>query len=355
MARRKDYTRPFVVFAGAALLVGSIAATYKILGTRETQLASSGQPNPLVVQTPAFEPPKPIQIKTIAAKSDQPTTQPARPLNPTTAPSNVPPAPVARLSSTPSALFTEADARTKSDDLVAARDLLVRALDSKQLNESEKDEALRRLSQINETLIFSPRKFNSDQHAIQHTVKPGENMQKIAKGYDVTWQFIGRLNGINDPRKLQAGKSLKVIKGPFHAVISKKHFTLDVYIGKPDEAGSVFMKRFRVGLGQSDSTPTGVWNISSKLENPRYYNPRNEGPRVIEPDDPKNPLGERWIALEGAQGQAVGKTSYGIHGTIDPESIGQTKSMGCIRMLNEDVELVYDLLIPGKSTVTVVD
>ena len=54
-------------------------------------------------------------------------------------------------------------------------------------------------------------------------------------------------------------------------------------------------------------------------------------------------------------GQAVGKESYGIHGTIDPASIGQKKSMGCIRLLDDDIKLVYDMLVKDKSTVTVVE
>ena len=76
---------------------------------------------------------------------------------------------------------------------------------------------------------------------------------------------------------------------------------------------------------------------------------------MIEADDPKNPLGERWIGLTGIDGHAVGKQSYGIHGTIRPESIGKQESMGCIRLTNDDVAKVFELLVGGKSTVTVRD
>jgi lipoprotein-anchoring transpeptidase ErfK/SrfK len=61
------------------------------------------------------------------------------------------------------------------------------------------------------------------------------------------------------------------------------------------------------------------------------------------------------MGLEGTDGQAVGQRSYGIHGTIDPSSIGKQSSMGCIRLKNEDVEVVYKLLMAGKSTVIVRD
>jgi lipoprotein-anchoring transpeptidase ErfK/SrfK len=90
-----------------------------------------------------------------------------------------------------------------------------------------------------------------------------------------------------------------------------------------------------------------------KLKNPTYYSPRGEG--VISADDPKNPLGEFWIGLAGVDGHAVGKQSYGIHGTIEPDSIGKQASMGCIRMRNEDVAEVFELLVEGRSNVTIRD
>jgi lipoprotein-anchoring transpeptidase ErfK/SrfK len=125
--------------------------------------------------------------------------------------------------------------------------------------------------------------------------------------------------------------------------------------GEPRTPGSVYVTTYRVGLGRDDSTPTGKWLVEPqrKLKNPTYYSPRGEG--VIAADDPKNPLGEYWIALTGTDGQAVGKTSYGIHGTIDPTSIGKQSSLGCIRLRNEDIARVYEMLVPGKSTVLVRD
>ena len=45
--------------------------------------------------------------------------------------------------------------------------------------------------------------------------------------------------------------------------------------------------------------------------------------------------------------------SYGIHGTIDPDSIGKQSSMGCIRMKADDIAVVYDMMVEGKSMVLV--
>jgi len=129
---------------------------------------------------------------------------------------------------------------------------------------------------------------------------------------------------------------------------------MDIYLGGfPGEKSSMFVTEYQVGLGKDDSTPTGTWMVEAghKLKNPIYYSPRGEG--VIAADDPKNPLGGFWIGLAGTDGKAVGQESYGIHGTIEPDSIGKQSSMGCIRMPNEAIPVVYDMLVEGKSLVMV--
>ena len=44
---------------------------------------------------------------------------------------------------------------------------------------------------------------------------------------------------------------------------------------------------------------------------------------------------------------------YGLHGTIDPTSIGHAASEGCIRLNNKDVEELFDLVVPGSTKVTI--
>ena len=129
---------------------------------------------------------------------------------------------------------------------------------------------------------------------------------------------------------------------------------MDMYLGGlPGSKGSMYVTSFKVGLGRDDSTPTGLWAIEShaKLRHPTYYPP--EGGPPIDADDPKNPLGGFWIGLTGLEGQAVGKASYGIHGTIDPDSIGRQSSMGCIRLGAHDIAQVFSMLAEGKSMVRV--
>ena len=62
-------------------------------------------------------------------------------------------------------------------------------------------------------------------------------------------------------------------------------------------------------------------------------------------------LSQYWLGLVSRTEHAVGKMSYGIHGTIEPDSIGKQSSMGCIHAENEDVARnLQELLVEGKST-----
>jgi LysM repeat protein len=304
-----------------------------------------------VTVTPAQPAPQPLPVVETAAAPPiaQPTTRPA-PLLADRAVAQASPTP--QPSGNPIATANELIA---ADKLTQAREVLNDALirgDS-----SPEQAALIRsmLTDINQTLVFSPRRLPDDEHGGTYTVRSGDRMSKIASQYEVTWELLCRINGLSDPRKLRAGQALKVVHGPFHALVDKSEFRIELWQGTPAEHGSMFIASFPVGLGENSSTPTGTWLVETdkKIKNPTYFSPRGQG--VIDADDPKNPLGEYWIGLTGIDGQAVGKESYGIHGTIEPDSIGRQMSMGCIRMHNEDVVLVFEALVEGKSSVIIRD
>jgi lipoprotein-anchoring transpeptidase ErfK/SrfK len=244
------------------------------------------------------------------------------------------------------ALMASAEQAMSEGDLLLARAHFNEALDFG-LTAPDKVEARSHLRRLGRETIFSSRCVKGDPFAEYYVVKPGDNLLKIAKDHDVTPALLARINGIADINRIQAGRRLKVVQGPFHVRITKSTHTLDVYLG------DTFVEQFKVGLGAEDSTPSGKWIVKSKLKNPTYYPPRSGD--IVAADDPENPLGERWIGLDGIEGNAVGQMRYGIHGTIEPDSIGRDASLGCIRLYNEDVELLYDLLVPRKSTVLVVE
>ncbi|MFI5381897.1 MAG: L,D-transpeptidase family protein [Tepidisphaerales bacterium] len=273
-----------------------------------------------------------------------PTTRPAEPVavRPTTLPGN--------LTGNP---LVDARGLVDANQPLVARVLLNEALHAGKLSEADTAAAKTLMASLNQDLIFGRKFFADDPFQATYTVQFGDRLQKVAQNHDITWEFLCRLNGIADPKKVRAAQTVKIVKGPFHALVTKSKFTMDLYLGSPGEAGSLYLTSYAVGLGKDDSTPPGTWMVDPqrKLKKPTYYSPRGEG--VIPAGDPRNPLGDYWIGLTGVDGQAVGKLSYGIHGTIDPDSIGKMESMGCIRMRNEDVALVFELLLEGKSTVIV--
>ena len=211
---------------------------------------------------------------------------------------------------------SDARQRQEAGDLVGARDELNASLVSGHLSEADADAVRHQIADINQTLVFSPERTPNDPWAGGYRVESGERLATIAGKNSVTWQLLSRINHV-DPKRLRAGATIKIVKGPFFAVVTKGKFRMDLYFGgwRP---GSMYVRSFGVGLGKNDSTPTGTWQVQSgnKVLHPVYYSPDNHG--VIEANDPKNPLGGYWIGLEGVDGQAVDQHSYGIHGTIDP-------------------------------------
>ncbi len=255
-------------------------------------------------------------------------------------------APAASPSVAPSAVMAEASAAQAAGNLIQARRLLNQAADP--TSDAPEDlQVLQQLTKIADEVTFGPKILQNDPLVVKHVVEPGQNLQKIANLYKTTVPLICRVNNLSNPNSLRQGQSLKIALGPFHAVISKHNYRMAVY------CQDTLVRIFPVGLGAEGTTPSGRWTIRLKQLKPRYYPPR--GGKVLEPDDPANPLGGYWMELEGVEGAAVGEEHYGIHGTIDPESIGKNASMGCIRMRNEDVAFVYEMLVVHDSVVTVKD
>ena len=110
--------------------------------------------------------------------------------------------------------------------------------------------------------------------------------------------------------------------------------------------------RYGVAVGEEAMAFSGVATVGRKAEWPDWI-PTPEiqarlGPypsRV--PGGPANPLGARAIYLYAGNKD----TLYRIHGTNQPEYIGQAISSGCIRMTNEDVIDLFDRVKPGATVV----
>ncbi|MGJ0508296.1 MAG: L,D-transpeptidase [Methylocystis sp.] len=106
--------------------------------------------------------------------------------------------------------------------------------------------------------------------------------------------------------------------------------------------------RYGVGVGRPGFEWSGVRFVSSKREWPDWTPPSQMLKR--RPDLPRhmdgglsNPLGARAMYLSGSL--------YRIHGSNEPETIGQAVSSGCIRMTNDDVVDLYNRVKVGTRVV----
>lgn len=247
------------------------------------------------------------------------------------------------------------DKKVVAGELVQARVLYSKALADPNSSKEDRERLRGKLAQLNQDLLFSPKVTSGDPLVESYAVVGGDSLVKIARKRDlaVDWRLIQRVNAMSSPDVLREGQKLKLVRGPFHAVVHKGEYRLDLYTGAPDDpSGWLYIRSFRVGLGANDKTPLGEFVVKpkSKLVNPHWTNPQTG--EKFGADDPKNPIGEHWIGIEGV-GDAKKYTGFGLHGTIEPDSIGQQKSMGCVRLGTDDIALLYEMLKEGVSVVRI--
>ncbi|ULL19694.1 L,D-transpeptidase [Paenibacillus sp. H1-7] len=123
-----------------------------------------------------------------------------------------------------------------------------------------------------------------------------------------------------DQPSVSTGGLIKPLTEPLRIVVDKQNHRLAVV------SGQVIVRNYPVGLG-AERTPEGTFQISEKVRNP---NGKSNGEF-------------------GSRGMTLSDTLYAIHGTNQPASIEKDKSLGCIRMLKEDVEELFDMVPMGTS------
>lgn len=245
----------------------------------------------------------------------------------------------------------QAVAMTDSDP-VRARAELTRLLDSNALSAAERAQAYAGINKLAEKLFFSPKIVAGDTVSQSYVVKKGDSLAKISsrEKLGTDWRFVQRINGMASEKALRPDMRLKLAHGPFDAEVVKADFRINIYAGTGSDR--VMVASFPCGTGTNDSTPVGTFKVrsGSKLIDPQWTNPRTG--EKFAANDPKNPIGERWIGLQGTTPDTAKFTGYGIHGTTEPQSIGQQMSMGCVRLGDAEVEVVYEL-IGEQSTIVI--
>jgi lipoprotein-anchoring transpeptidase ErfK/SrfK len=200
-------------------------------------------------------------------------------------------------------------------------------LDEIELSTKDRKKITRDFEKLNTKLLFSR---TVTPGTLMHSVVEGESLYTIAKKYGTTSALIRRMNSLSKD-VIYPGMKLKAVNGKFYARVDKSQNTLRLFLNDTP------IKTYSVATGKANSTPTGEFMVKDKLVDPTWY----KSGAVIEPGSPDNHLGTRWLGFD--------MPGYGIHGTTEPNLIGQQVSHGCVRMRNEDVEELYDILPQGTK------
>ncbi|REJ90003.1 MAG: LysM domain-containing protein [Planctomycetota bacterium] len=187
------------------------------------------------------------------------------------------------------------------------------------------------LDQVAGTVIYSR------QHLMEpaYVVKPNESLDSIASQHKVPPGLLAKINGLTPEAPLAAGTRLKVVHGPFNAVIDLMTSELTLFVR------SRYAGRFPVRIGPQFPSNVERLTVISKTRQHSQYD------------------GEAWIGLApvGAPAVTGGATSslspqIGIVGMEDVSAVDRGPSPQNIAVSPRDADDLFDILSQG-STVTI--
>lgn len=179
-------------------------------------------------------------------------------------------------------------------------------------------------------------------------LKKGDTLPDIARHFSLG---INELSAANPGVDVWVPKAGKRITLPLRFILPdapRKGIVINLAAMRlfqyREEGDTPVVLTYPVGVGTTERpTPTGQMSVERKVTRPTWYVPasiaedyRKKGdPLPAEvPPGPLNPLGEYALYLS--------KSSYLIHGTNKPYSIGLMATNGCIRLYPEDIREVYE-------------
>lgn len=228
-------------------------------------------------------------------------------------------------------LFMQANASLEKGEYLQAREKYQRLINEFP-NSPNLADAKKRLEGLNIKIIFS--RLSVPGKTQMYTVKPGDVLEQIARKFNTTVELIKKSNNLTSDM-IHPDQELRIWSARFSCIVDKSQNILTL---KSDED---IIKTYIVSTGTNNCTPVGTFKIVNRLPDPVWY----KAGAIVLPESPDNILGSRWLGFDIA--------GYGIHGTTQPETIGQQLTQGCVRMVNRDVEEVYDLLPVGTEVIVI--
>ena len=120
-------------------------------------------------------------------------------------------------------------------------------------------------------------------------------------------------------------------------------------------------RRFPAAVGTKGwETPAGRFRVFEKVKEPVWTHPVSGD--LVDADSEGNPLGSRWIGFyrdcngrSGWDGEQYldinGCTVAGFHGTPFRWTVGRAVSHGCVRLYEENVQEVFNLVSVGTQVI----
>jgi len=201
--------------------------------------------------------------------------------------------------------------------------------DNPDLPQAQARQVTELLDQLAGTVIYSR------QHLLEqpYLVRPGDTLEQVADRYNVPSVLLARINGIREGLPLEPGQELKVVRGPFNAVIRLDKHELTLMVD------GRYAGRFAIGVGCDQPKLEGTYIVREKSANPQYRGPDGI---TVPGGDPRNPLGKFWIGLSN---------NIGLHGTVDPQNIGRDDNRGTICLGERDIDDLNGILSVGSRVV----
>lgn len=215
------------------------------------------------------------------------------------------------------------------NDLKQAHQLLSKWHGDESLSPADSQKVESLLGQLAGTLIYS----TDTQLEPARVVKQNETLETIAKEYNVPWQLLAKINGVAASDQLRPGQQLKVVRGPFAAVVNlhRNELTLEI--------GGNYAGTFAVSVPPGTSVGEGQWLVDQKLEGLQgSFRPSTT-----------QVTNDRTIILRDASG-AAGTPSGAMLMIASTAAVGPPGAAS-LRVSPQDAEDLSDILSVGSRVV----
>jgi L,D-transpeptidase ErfK/SrfK len=190
-------------------------------------------------------------------------------------------------------------------------------------------------------------------------VKQDENFSDIAMRFDIGYYEMFEANPGIDPDHPPLNTVL-IVPTQYILPLELKKNTIVVNLAEmrlyyqSKNEDKIYI--FPVGIGKEDwETPIGERIVTKKIKDPKWVAPESIyrfreaiGDKIerIMPPGPDNPMGKYALFLSG-------EGYLRIHGTNVPESVGHRSSASCIRLYEDDIKTLYNLVAVGTKVIII--